>query len=181
MLCVEIDELTPCLRDYKTGDIIVTEVVRISRKSFLKKFNEKNGWYVNWASLQEEHEIYALVTEGSVDIQGLIALKPVEEYKAVFIEWVVSAPQNNKRLVDEPKYLGVGGHLFAIAVNKSFDYGYNGVVTGNAANEQLVKHYVEKFGAEFVGMLHPLQIVIDEDNARRLKEVYDYEWSDDEL
>lgn len=59
-----------------------------------------------------------------------------------------TAPQNNKLLVNEPKYSGVGGHLFAIAANKSVEYNYNGAITGNAA---------------------------------KIMEVYDYEWTDDEL
>jgi hypothetical protein len=35
-----------------------------------------NGWYTNWAELANENEIYALVVEGSVDIQGLVAVTP---------------------------------------------------------------------------------------------------------
>lgn len=182
MLCVEIDELTPCLKDNLTGDLVNTEVLKVTRRSFLRKFNQKNGWYVNWEKLQKDgSEIFALVVEGSVDIQGLIALKPVEDYGAVLIDWMVAAPQNNKMFTEFPKYSGVGGHLFAIAVNKSCEHGFDGVVTGYAANEELVNHYIDKFGAELLGMLHPLQIVIGEESARMLKEVYNYEWSDDEL
>ena len=46
--------MTPCLRDADTGDILETEVVRIKRKSFLLKFNKKNGWYVDWKSLVDQ-------------------------------------------------------------------------------------------------------------------------------
>ena len=45
MVTVWLDEITPCLKDAVTGDIVETEVLQIQRKSFLKKFNEKNGWY----------------------------------------------------------------------------------------------------------------------------------------
>ena len=45
----------------------------VKRKTFLRKYNQRNGWYVNWADLLDEAEIYALVVEGSVDIQGLVA------------------------------------------------------------------------------------------------------------
>ena len=54
MINVYIDEFTPCLKDGKTGELIQTEVIRVRRKSFLKKYNKKNGWYVNWASLAED-------------------------------------------------------------------------------------------------------------------------------
>ena len=37
MINVWIDEMTPCLKDAKTGEIIPTEVIRIVRKSFLSK------------------------------------------------------------------------------------------------------------------------------------------------
>lgn len=43
MITVEIDELTPCLKDAQTGDIVETEIIRIRRKSFLQKFNSKTG------------------------------------------------------------------------------------------------------------------------------------------
>lgn len=47
MINVLIDEFTPCLKDSKTGELVQTEVIRIRRKSFLKKYNKKNGWYTN--------------------------------------------------------------------------------------------------------------------------------------
>lgn len=50
MINVYIDEFTPCLKESETGDILETEVIRIKRKSFLSKFNKKNGWYINWSN-----------------------------------------------------------------------------------------------------------------------------------
>ena len=47
MITFTIDEITACLKDTQTGDTVETEVIRIRRKSFLSKFNEKTGWYVN--------------------------------------------------------------------------------------------------------------------------------------
>lgn len=40
MITVEIDELTPCLKDNNTGAILETEVIRIKRSGFLKKYKE---------------------------------------------------------------------------------------------------------------------------------------------
>ena len=171
MIYAYIDELTPCLKDSETGEIFETEVIRIKRKSFLSKYNKKTGWYTNWASLLSEDEVYALVIKGTVDIQGLVAFHKVEDYSAVFISWMCAAPQNNPMVVQKKKYIGVGGHLFAIAVDKSIEYGYDGAVTGNAANKDLVKHYCEVFWAQQLGLIHPFQIFIDEINARKIKEV----------
>ena len=181
MINVYIDEHTPCLKDSQTGDILETEVIRIKRKSFLSKFNKKNGWYVNWADLILENEIYALVIKGTVDIQGLVALKAIDNYKAVYITWLCTAPQNNPMISKEKKYIGVGGHLFAIAVNCSINYGFEGAITGNAANPDLLKHYCEVFQATHLGIIHPYQFFIDEEKAKIIREVYQYEWTDDEL
>ena len=41
MICIQIDELTPCLTNTETGEIMETEVIQIKRKSFLSKYNEK--------------------------------------------------------------------------------------------------------------------------------------------
>lgn len=181
MLNVWIDDLTPCLKDNETGDFVQTEVIRIRRKSFLSKFIKKNGWYTDWAKLLQEHEIYALVIKGTVDIQGLIALSQNKDFQAVYIAWMCSAPQNNKLLCDNPKYSGVGGHLFAIAADKSVEYGFGGTIVGYAANMDLVNHYCSVFKAEHIAMLHPFQIAIYEEEAAELREVYDYEWTDEEI
>lgn len=181
MINVWIDDLTPCLKDNETGDFVQTEVVRIRRKSFLEKFNKKNGWYTDWVKLLQDHEVYALVVKGTVDIQGLVALNRNNDFQAVYIAWMCVAPQNNKMLCDYPKYTGVGGHLFAIAADKSMEYGFDGVIVGYAANEDLVKHYCEVFKAEHIAMLHPFQIAIYEKEAADIREVYDYEWTDEEI
>ena len=98
--------------------------------------------------------------------------------QAVFIDWMVSAPHNNKVILEgeQKKYIGVGGHLFAVAVEKSFEFGWEGVVTGYPANEKLMKHYVTNLGAIPIRAYPHYQIMIDEDSAIKIKEVYDYEW-----
>ena len=72
------------------------------------------------------------------------------------------------------KYIGVGGHLFAIAI----EWGYEGAIHGFAANEDLLKHYMNVFHAEYLGMLHQYQFFIDEEQAKKLLEVYHYEWNE---
>ena len=181
MIHVMVDEFTPCLKDARTGELVQTEVIRVRRKSFLKKYNKKNGWYTNWEKLADENEIYALVVEGSVDIQGLVAIAPNEDMKAAYISWMCTSPENNKLITEDVRYLGVGGHLFAIAAKKSVDYGYDGYMYGFAANEDLLKHYVETFQAEIIAILHPYQFAVDEYSAKTIMEVYDYEWTDEEI
>lgn len=181
MINVWIDELTPCLKDATTGEMISTEVLRVVRKSFLEKYNEKTGWYVDWASLLDTDEIYALVVKGTVDIQGLVAIERDDDSRAIYVSWMVAAPQNNKMLTENIKNLGVGGHLFAIAADKSVEYGYDGFLYGFAANKELLEHYMESFKADFIGMRHPYQFMIDDIGAKEIREVYDYEWTDAKL
>lgn len=181
MITVLIDELTPCLRDVETGEIIETEVVQIVRKSFLQKYNKKNGWYTNWAKLVDDNLIYALVIKGTCDIQGLVAIQYPTEMDSAYVTWMCAAPQNNKLICDNPKYMGVGGHLFAIASQWSLESGYDGVITGFAANENLLSHYQKAFGAIKLGILHQYHLMIDEINSSKIREVYDYEWTDEKI
>ncbi len=181
MINVVVDEMTPCLKDTRTGELVGTEVIRIVRRSFLRKYNERNGWYVNWASLLDECEVYALVVEGSVDIQGLVAVADDTAAQALRVAWMCTSPDNNKLLVDTPRYTGVGGHLFAIAVQLSQERGFDGYIYGFAANRRLLEHYIEAFGAEHLGVLHPYHIMINDATAAKIREAYDYEWTDEQI
>lgn len=60
--CVDIwlDEIVPCLKDIKTGEIKETVVFKIESRSFLRKFKEKDGWGINWINVPTEVEVYAL-------------------------------------------------------------------------------------------------------------------------
>lgn len=131
--------------------------------------------------MADENEIYALVVEGSVDIQGLVAIAPDHGMKAIYITWMCTSPENNKLLTDQPRYMGVGGHLFAIAAQKSLKYGFDGFMYGFAANQNLLRHYAQVFNSEVIGILHPYQFAIDEENARKIMEAYDYDWTDEEI
>ena len=177
-LDIWIDDIVPCLKDTKTEELKDTVVFTINSRSYLKKFKKKDGWHIDWAKVPPDVEVCALALLDTNEIQGLVGVKKDEASKAAFIHWACTAPQNNIHEYGEQKYSGVGGHLFAIAVDKSLQWGYDGVVHGFAANMDLVNHYVDKFHAEHLGMLHEYQIVINEDAAQELMEVYNYEWND---
>ena len=83
MITFIVDEFTPCLKNVETGDLYDTEVAVVKRKSFLKQFNQKSGWYINWSKFSADTEIYALLLKGTNDIQGLIAVQYDDEAKAV--------------------------------------------------------------------------------------------------
>ena len=111
----------------------------------------------------------------------MIALRPDDNMQAVFATWMVAAPFNNPLYVqtEGKRYKGVGGHLFAIAAQKSVEYGYGGAIAGFAANKELMLHYQKMFNAIPICMLHPYQIFIPEDSAQKIQEVYDYDWTED--
>lgn len=179
MIAVTIDEFTPCLKNMKTGEIVETEVIRLRRKSFLAKYNKRTGWYVNWSKFNSEAEVYALVIKGTVDIQGLIALEDAPQSKAVHILWAVAAPQNNVYRYGKKLYSGVGGHLFAIAGNRSEKLGYGGLVYGEAMDQEIMDHYIANYGAEFFPFgvpKHPYRIVISSEAMKQIREEYTYEY-----
>ena len=71
--------------------------------------------------------------------------------------------------------------LVLIAAQKSIEYGFDGFMYGFAADKELLEHYVNVFNGEYIGILHPYQFAIDEENAAKIMEVYDYEWTDEEI
>ncbi len=178
MIYVEIDEMTPCLRDNLTGELVETEVVKVTKKSSLKHYTKGTGWYVSWADLFDAYEIYAIKTKDSHQIQGLAALKNDADFGATYVAWLCAAPENQPTYSKRQKYLGVGGHLFAIAAKRSIESGFNGYMYGFAANQKLLLHYQNNFNAEYLGILHPYHFLIDDVNAKKIVEVYDYEWTE---
>jgi hypothetical protein len=86
---------------------------------------------------------------------------------------------NNPEKCDVKRYNGVGGHLFAVAAQRSYEYGFGCAISGFAADAKLMNHYIEAFDAEPICMLHPFQIFIPEESGAKIREVYDYEWTDD--
>lgn len=176
-LDIWIDEIVPCLKDTETGEIKDTVVFKIQSRSYLKEFKRKDGWHINWNEVPRDVEVYALALRENNEIQGLVGVKNDKDSCAAFIHWACTAPRNNKHEFGTQKYEGVGGHLFAIAAEKSMEWGYGGAIHGNAANRELEEHYIKMFGAQHLGMLHDYQIFIDEESAQKIREVYNYEWN----
>ena len=178
--CIDIwiDEIVPCLKDTVTGDIKETVVFKIESRTYLKKFQKSNGWRINWNEIPKKVEVYALALKDDNTIQGLAGVRNDKDSHAAYLQWACTAPHNNKHEFGNQKYVGVGGHLFAIAAEKSIEWGYEGAIHGFAANEELLRHYIDVFHAEYLGMLHQYQFFIDEEQAKNLLEVYHYEWNE---
>ena len=126
-----------------------------------------------------ENEVYAIVTKGTVAIQGLVAVRKDENMRTAFVSWMVAAPHNNPEKTELKRYNGVGGHLFAVAAQKSKEYGYEYAISGFAADEKLMEHYCKTFNAERICMLHPYQIFISEKDGSKIMEEYTYDWTNE--
>ena len=178
--CIDIwiDEIVPCLKNVETGEVKETVVFKIESRAYLKKFREKDGWHINWNEVPKDVEVFALALKDTNEIQGLVGVKNDKTSNAAYLHWACTAPHNNIHDFGKQKYTGVGGHLFAIAADKSIQWGYEGAVHGFAANEELLNHYIKVFQAEYLGMLHQYQFFIDETKAKELLEVYHYEWNE---
>lgn len=172
---IQMDEMISGLEDNVTKEIARASIIEIKSRKELKKFRQDNGWNINWESIPKSIIVYALALQETKEVQGLIGIKNDVLSHAVFIHWMASAPQNNKYTYGVQKYRGVGRNLVAIAIRKSVQWGYEGVVHGYAANIKLLKYYMAAFGAEYLGMLHQYHFLIDEVQAKRLMEENDYE------
>lgn len=174
---IDIDEIVPCLKNVETGEIIDTAVIKIESHSYLKNFQKNNGWHIDWDKCPYDVEIYALIIKGTNEIQGLVGIRNDADMKAAYIYWACTAPHNNIYDIGVKKYAGVGGHLFAIAVDKSNKWGYDGDIYGFASSVETLNHYCAVFGAIHIGILHINHFIITGTNAMNILEVYNYEWN----
>lgn len=180
-LNIIIDQLTPCLIDTISNKEVETIVYKIDNVNVLKGLTKRTNWYANWVKLFKEFEVFALALRDSPStFQGLVALQDASEASVMLLHWAVAAPHNNP-LISQKKYNGVGGHLFAIAVEESAKRGYGGVVIGHPANRELDTHYKEILGAETFpyGLLasgYEFTIAIQCQAAKDILERYSYEY-----
>ena len=123
-----IDKMCNCLLNKETKLEVPTIVMKVPNNKSLAKYNTKTGWYVNWSKFTSNVEVYKLLTKHDKELQGLIAIENDISAGATHIAWAVTAPHNNINKYKTQKYLGVGGHLFAIAIKKSIETGFGGII-----------------------------------------------------
>ena len=164
-----IDKFTPCLEDATTGELVST----IYKKATQEELTALKKWKFNWLDKDLENtDIYKLCIVGNNDIQGLVALTDFQRDRAIYVNLAESAPHNTGK---NKKYNGVGGHLFAIAADISYEKGYGGFIFMDAKNIELVQHYSKTLGAVLLGRPHPYRMFVDEENAVKLLNTYTLE------
>lgn len=158
---IEIDELTPCLMDRETGELLLTHYEELT--SPLKR-DDYRGWNFDWSIPEREgYHIFQLYINDKPEVQGRIALRV--QSNSVHVDIVETAPCNYG---SNGKYKGVGGHLFAIACKYSFDHGCDGYVDF-IAKTAVMEHYRKIIGAKDAG---GQRMYIDTLSANRLVEQY---------
>lgn len=166
---ISIDKFTPCLENAKTGELVSTSFSRASSQDL----QNLKGWKFNWRAKDlSKCEIYKLTVSGNDSIQGLVAITDFSRDAAVYVNLAESSPNN---LGASKQYNGVGGHLFAIAAERSVQLGHGGFIFLDAKNMQLVQHYSKALGAILIGRPHPYRMIIDETAAQRLLKLYNFE------
>lgn len=156
-----IDKLTDCLVERESGDIVDTEY--FERTTPIKK-KDYAGWKFNWSTTQKNgYTVYELFVEDDDTVQGRISLKI--DGGVADVDIVESAPHN---FGHKGKYIGVGGHLFAIACQCSLEAGCDGVVAFTSKSD-LVEHYKRELNAIEI---MPRRMVIFEDAAQILLDKY---------
>ncbi|MDD3230354.1 MAG: hypothetical protein PHE09_14215 [Oscillospiraceae bacterium] len=157
-ISIIIDELTECLVRRCNGETVQTKYVKI------QKLTGKVKWQFDWGNSKKKgYDIYELYILNSPIPQGRISFREDEGF--VDIDIAESAPHNVGHLGE---YIGVGGHLFAIACKFSFDKGFNGYVAFTAKTK-LVNHYIETLQAQ---QLSDQRMFIDTEAASILVDKY---------
>lgn len=139
---VVIDDLTNCLIERATG-----QEVKTCYKVHVGLLHTKDiaEWNFDWRIPQEKgYAIYELFILNSDTVQGRIALRI--DGGVADVSLVETAPQNFGK---NGEYIGVGGHLFAIACQVSKQSGCDGYVSF-LAKSNLVDYYKEKLHAKYL-------------------------------
>lgn len=145
---IKIDNITNCLinrvdgKEYDT-EYILSDVVTEDKAMELKT----KGWNFDWSIPHKNgYLVYELHLKGDKKVQGLIALKHINDQLYTHVDIVESAPHN---IGKSGTYIGVGAHLFAIACKESWDNGNEGYVQFTAKNN-LIEHYKETLKAKLI-------------------------------
>jgi len=163
---IGLDEFTPCLIEASTNKVVDT-IYSIAKRNELVTLK---NWLFDWLSPElRQSTIYKLTTPHDNTIQGLVAIVDYRTDRATFVELAESAPHNKGC---QKQYIGVGGHLFAIAAQISVERGYGGFLFLDAKNMELVEHYRSTLGAVLLGRPYAYRMIIDEEAAHNLLSKY---------
>jgi hypothetical protein len=161
---VRIDKLTRSIENAKTGESFPTEVRRLTLLQARKLVKKK--WQFDWEveAGDGDREVCQLNTLGNRSVvHGLISLEMMRD--VVYMHLLESSAFNKGR---GKQYQGVAGNLLAYACMRSFELGYDGIVSF-VSKTKLVDHYIEALGAT---QLSGNKLYIGTENAQKLVKRY---------
>ncbi len=72
--------------------------------------------------------------------------------------------------------------MFAIASDLSMQHGYEGFIYAEAMDQELYDYYVTEYGAlPLPPVNNPYRFMLSDEMTERIREVYDYEWTEESL
>lgn len=133
-----------------------------------------DGWQTQWttkAAISMPNKV-ALKRADNDELLGLMSYEVDHKGLAVKIIYLESADHSNKNLLKQsnrmPKYHGIAKALFAYAIQESKDAGFGGVLFFRAKTTELVKYYMQEFGAVRLGQYDPFQMIIWDEAAEEI-------------
>jgi hypothetical protein len=162
---IKIDKLTHSIENAVTGDSFPTEVLPLAKPD-LEHLTKKNGWKFNWKKehQQPDRNVYKLIIAGEpAVIHGLVSLS--SDINFLIMNLIESAPFNFGK---NKAYNGVPGNLVAYVCKRSFELGFDGVVSFTSKTV-LIEHYIKTLGAKWIG---GQRVIIEEAQARKLVDYY---------
>lgn len=137
-----IDKLTDCLVERETGIILDTEY---RCRTMPIKPKDYKGWKFNWSTTEKDgYTIYEVFLKDSNIVQGRISFRI--DGGVADVDIVETAPHNYGHT---GMYVGVGGHLFAIACQVSLENGCDGFVAFTAKSD-LISYYEKTLNAQVI-------------------------------
>lgn len=94
-----------------------------------------------------------------------------------------TAERNDRNvIVDEIKMYRQSTWLTKRPCELSVEHGYGGCIYADAINIDVYNHYINEFHASEIGFISGrYRFMIDEKQTQELMEVYNYEWTEEEL
>lgn len=131
----------------------------------------RDGWQSNWLSgftKAADLVCYALECIDTYELIGLGAYRMDRRNEIVHVEYIESAAHSNPTLTSAPKYLRLGAVFLAYGIQCSIDSGFGGAIFLKAKTSDLLRHYIQTYGAVPFSHIHPELLLIEGEASKKL-------------
>lgn len=136
-------------------------------------------WQTRWtsAAARKMPNKVALRCKGSDELLGLMSYSVDNRIMVVNIIYIENAWHSNANLLHQTKqkkkYIDIPKALFAYAAYISKSNGFGGILVLHAKTTELVKHYIDVYGARHAGAYDQNRLIIWEDAAQNLIDYFE--------